>query len=214
MTERSIVNRLREEYFDLLPEVRRIVNRLETEIRFHTRDIQQSLKPYEQLIVKSRIKECQSALDTAQRKGNKEKGEGKVFDPERPGDYSVLSLPDLAGVRVLVFPDRRLTQVNEVLREKFEGWQSKPVRDSKGVTLAHKYYGRLLPDSEALAEYQIVPMLLGLYWEVEHSARYKSDLKGSDKISDLNAKVESALSDFERGIADLLPDDSGLDSEA
>jgi hypothetical protein len=212
VTERAIVHRLREEYFELLPEITRVASRLETEIRFHTLSIQQGLIPPEQLIVKSRIKECESAIDTVRRKGNQGKGEGKVFDPERSSDYSIFNLRDLAGVRVLAFPDRRLTQVDQVLGTHFPSWMPDPVKNANDVLLVHKYHGKFNQESKVFGEYQVVPMLLGLYWEVEHAARYKSTLRGSVKISELNAKVESALSDFERGIANLLPDDSDLDS--
>jgi hypothetical protein len=207
VTEREIVNRLREEYFDILPDVRRIVRELETRIRYYTLSIQQSLKPHEQLLVRSRVKECQSAIDTARRRGNRGRSEGKVFDPERSDDYSILSLPDLAGVRLLVFPDRRLHEVDAVLLENFPAWRSDPILNRDKVELAKKYDGKLDVDRRRIgAEYQVVPMLLGLYWEVEHSARYKSVLKESQKISELNTRVEAALSDFERGIAELLPD--------
>ena len=211
--ERTILDRLRDEYFDLLPTIRRVLNRLETEIRFHTLAIQQRLKSHEQLIVKSRIKECESAVDTVRRKGNHGKGEGKVFDPERPEDYSMLNLPDLAGVRVLVFPDSRLIEVDETLRNHFVHWRYDPVPNSENAPIAHKYIGKLdFAKSQILSEYQVVPMLLGLYWEVEHSARYKSVLKQSQRMSDLSAKVETALSEFEAGIASLLPDNSASDS--
>jgi hypothetical protein len=213
--ENAIVSRLREEYFDLLPEVRRIVSRLETEVRFHTLPIQQRLKPHEQLIVRSRVKDCQSAVQTVRRKGNRGKGEGDVFDPDRPGDYSLLHLPDLAGVRVLVFPDRRLAEADQLLRSHLPDWRYDPILDLDGHVLAHKYDGRFQTNGgNIVAEYQVVPMLLGLYWEVEHSARYKSILRESIKISELSAKVERALSDFERGVADLLPEaaDSDIDS--
>uniref|UniRef100_E6QKF1 RelA/SpoT domain-containing protein n=1 Tax=mine drainage metagenome TaxID=410659 RepID=E6QKF1_9ZZZZ len=213
MTEREIVSRLREEYFDILPAARRAITKIETEIRYHTLEIHQRLKPHEQLLVRARIKECQSAIDSARRRGNRGKSEGKVFDPERSTDYSILSLPDLAGVRVLVFPDRRLGEVDKVLREHFSGWRSDPIMNSEtGVVLAQKYDGKLDVDKDKIsAEYQVVPMLLGLYWEVEHSARYKSVLKESEKMFELNTQVETALSNFEKGIADLLPDNSDLD---
>ena len=59
------------------------------------------------------------------------------------------------------------------------------------------------------AEYQIVPMLLGLFWEVEHSAMYKSELVANSRnMQKRRSEVESALSRFDEGIASLLPDGS------
>jgi hypothetical protein len=69
--------------------------------------------------------------------------------------------------------------------------------------LAPKYSGKC-PDtsSRIQAEYQVVPMLIGLFWEVEHSAIYKPApaLKGkaeSEPMKNLNAGVIDALSRFE-----------------
>jgi len=130
--------------------------------------------------------------------------------PERAGEYSLLSLPYLAGVRVLVFPNNRLAEVDQALRPQFPHWTSKPVRDNEGNPQAPKYFGYCERVSRQIrAEYQIVPMLLGLFWEVEHSAMYKSELVANSRnMQKRRAEVESALSRFEEGIASLLPDGS------
>ena len=99
MDERTVEDRLREEYFDLLPEVRQVTWQIETEIRYHTLSVFHGLAHSEQLIIKSRVKECESALQSLRRRQ-----EGGTFDTDKPDDYSLLHLPDLAGVRVLVFP--------------------------------------------------------------------------------------------------------------
>ncbi len=207
MPERMIEDRLREEYFDLLPDIRRVAWQLEAEIRFRTLPILHDLKPYQQMVVKSRVKECESALKTLRRKQ-----EGGTFDPEKPEDYSVLHLPDLAGVRVLVFPRSRLIQVDEALRTFFADWTSDPVLDDRGDVLAPKYCGHCRDVSRKIqGEYQVVPMLIGLFWEVEHSAIYKPApaLKGkaeSEPMKNLNADVIRALSRFEEGFERLVQD--------
>jgi len=201
MPERTIEDLLRAEYFALLPEIRKVTWQLETEIRFHTLQILHSLNHYEQLIVKSRVKECESAIKALQRRQ-----EGRVFNPDRPGDYSLLSLPDLAGVRALVFPRDRLVDVDRCLNELFAGRAANPVPDETGAALALKYYGYCRGVSDKVrGEYQVVPMLVGLFWEVEHSAMYKPDpsLKGigkSTEMKKLKADVEDALMRFEAGV--------------
>jgi hypothetical protein len=198
MPERTIEDRLREEFFNLLPDIRRVLWQLEAEIRFGTLQILHRLKPYEQLVVKSRVKECESAVKSLRRRQ-----EGGTFDPEKPGHYSLLDLPDLAGVRVLVFPRSRLIEVDDALRTLFTDWISDPVLDDTGAVLAPKYNGHfqdLIPKIQA--EYQVVPMLIGLFWEVEHTAIYKPApaLKGkaeSEPMERLNAGVVRALLDFE-----------------
>ena len=206
MSQRTIEDRLREEYFDFLPEIRRVLWQLEAEIRYHTLPILHSLKSYEQLVVKSRVNECESALKTLRRENHE--NEGRVLDPGKSGTYSILNLPDLAGVRVLVFPNNRLVEVDKTLREHFSGWTSKPVKDDSGVALAPKYYGYCDDVSTKVrAEYQIVPMLIGLFWEVEHSAMYKfREVANSKEMQKHRADVERALARFEAGIETFVED--------
>jgi len=208
MPSRTIEDRLREEYFNLLPEIRRVLWQLETEIRFHTLPILHDLKDPEQLIDKSRVKDCESALNSlVRRRGRRpSEGEGRRFDPETPEEYSLLSLEDLAGVRELVFPNRRLNEVDSALRSNFHEWTYKPIKDDVGDVLAPKYYGCCTQaNSRVRAEYQIVPMLLGLFWEVEHSAMYKfRAVANSKEMKDRRAGVVRALASFERGFEIFL----------
>jgi ppGpp synthetase/RelA/SpoT-type nucleotidyltranferase len=207
--DRAILARLREEYFDLLPDIRRVTSHLEAEIRYHTLPIFHSLAHYEQLIVKSRVKDCESAL-----KSLRLDQEGGTFDPDRPEAYSILHLKDLAGVRVLVFPGTKLSETDSLLRGHFQDWTPKPVIDSDGKQLASKYFGYCTDEMSSLvgkvrAEYQVVPMLLGLFWEVEHSAIYKPSpsllgIARSKEMEALRKGVEDALSEFESGFESLV----------
>lgn len=210
MPERTIEDRLREEYFDLLPEIRRVVWQLETEIRYLTLPILHSLNSYEQLEVRSRVKHCESALNSLRRRV-----EGRTFDPDRAGEYSILNLRDLAGVRVLVFPNRRLVEVDELLRQRFSGWTALPVKDRSGASLAPKYYGFCSGiSSSVMGEYQVVPMLLGLFWDVEHSAMYKPapalmGIAQSKEMKQLRTEVERALLRFESEFDRFVQENSG-----
>jgi ppGpp synthetase/RelA/SpoT-type nucleotidyltranferase len=197
MPERLIEDRLREEYFDLLPEIQRVLWQLEAEIRFHTLPILHDLKKPEQLLVKSRVKDCESAIETLRRIS-----EGRQFDPEQASSYSLLDLPDLAGVRVLVFPDRRLKEIDDALRGRFPDWIAKPIPYVEKTRIVPKYFGYCHNASNNVrGEYQIVPMLLGLFWEVEHSAMYKfRAVANSKEMQERRADVERSLDNFEKGI--------------
>ena len=197
--ERTIEDRLREEYFVLLPEIRRVAEQLEAEVRYHVLPISHGLETYEQLVVKSRIKECESALDALRRRQ-----EGATFDRDRPGLYTLTDLNDLAGIRILVFPRSRLTEIDGALRRytPFSSWNSDPVEDSGELT-ALTYYGYSKASNKVKGEYQIVSMLTGLFWEVEHSAMYKPapSLKGvtrSLQMQERYKEVFRALKEFER----------------
>ncbi|MGA2250047.1 hypothetical protein [Terracidiphilus sp.] len=211
MTEQEkITSRLRQEYLDLLPEIRRVLAQVETEIRFYTLPVLHSLNPYEKLVIQARVKECESAVESL-----RNDQEGKIFDPERGEDYSLRNLPDLAGVRILAFPDSRLIEVDNVLREHFPGWLSKPVQNENGSNLAPKYFGyRNKVSQRVRGEYQIVPMLLGLFWEVEHAAMYKfKPIANSKEMRGLRADVESALFRFEKRFASFVADSMQPSSE-
>lgn len=91
--------------------------------------------------------------------------------------YTLTSLNDLAGVRVLAFPRNRLSEIDFLLRKEFPSWTPDPAKDD-GEVQAFKYYGNCPQASNKVnGEYQVVSMLTGLFWEVEHSAIYKPDAR-------------------------------------
>jgi ppGpp synthetase/RelA/SpoT-type nucleotidyltranferase len=84
MAGRTVEDRLREEYFDLLPDARRVLEELETEVRHVLLPISSRLDRYERLVVTSRIKDCESALEALRRRQ-----EGATFDPDRVQSYTL-----------------------------------------------------------------------------------------------------------------------------
>ncbi len=134
--ERTVEDRLREQYFSLLPEARSVLRELEAEVRHCLLPIAGDLDRYEQLEVTSRIKDCESAVEKL--RGSEE---GVVFDPGK--EYSLESLKDLAGVRVLVFPRSRLLDANREFRKQFPLWVEDhvPADDRGEEPLAFKYFG-------------------------------------------------------------------------
>lgn len=208
MAERTIEDRLREEYFELLPDIRRVVEHLEAKVKYCVLPISRKLDKHEQIVVKSRIKECDSALDALRRHQ-----EGGTFDRTYPDRYSLTDLKDLAGVRVLAFPRSRWKEVDMELRQRFIDWESDPVLSyDKTDTLAFKYYGYCEDASKKVrGEIQIVSMLIGLYWEVEHAAVYKpkpqlrgiaDSLEMKQRDNDVHAALRAFEEEFEKQIRD------------
>lgn len=197
---------MREEYFDLLPDVRRVSDELEAEVRHCLVPRSLRLDKYERLVVTSRVKECESALDSLRRRQ-----EGATFDSGRPELYSLGSLNDLAGVRVLAFPRKRGAEANRELRERFSSWTADPVPgyDESDEPLALKYFGYCRASARIRAKFQVVPMLTALFWEVEHSVIYKPSprLKGvarSLEMQQRTREVFKALKGFEDEFANLI----------
>src|SRR5450631_3668825 len=107
-----------------------------------------------------------------------------TFDPDLPDKYDLTQLKDLAGARVLIFPEGMTERVDAALREEFQGWTADPVLadvSENREILALKYFGACRSRAAVGAEYQIVSMSIGLFWDVEHSAIYKPapELRGA-----------------------------------
>jgi len=208
MLERTIEDRLREEYFELLPDIRRVAEHLEAEVKYYLLPISRQLDMFERLVVTSRIKECESALEALRRRQ-----EGATFDRDRPELYTLSSLNDLAGVRVLAFPRTRLAEIDLEVRKRFSDWNSDPVPGYNETNeLAFKYYGYCDAISKVRGELQIVSMLTGLFWEVEHTTIYKPTpkLKGVARNLEMRKCTEEVLKSiraFEEQFEELIRQD-------
>jgi ppGpp synthetase/RelA/SpoT-type nucleotidyltranferase len=206
---RTIEDRLREEYFDLLPDIRRVAEHLEAEVKYLALPIRRKLDRYEQVVITSRVKDCDSAVDSLRRRQ-----EGRTFDSDLLTLYTLRDLGDMAGVRVLAFPSSRLTEVDEQIRKLFDSWKPDPVpglRDG-GPPLAFKYSGYCEASDRVRGEIQIVPMLVGLFWEVEHSAIYKPSLQlkgvaAHPEMQRCASEVYRALRAFEDRFEALIHDE-------
>jgi Region found in RelA / SpoT proteins len=214
MSERTVEDRLREEYFVLLPEARRVLEELEARVRHSLLPLSSQLEKYERLVVTSRIKDCESALEALRRRQ-----EGATFDLDRSDSYTLTALNDLAGVRVLAFPRSRWVDANRYLRGHWPSWEDDSIHtdDQEKELLAFKYHGHCAVSAKIRAELQIVPMLIGLYWQVEHSTIYKPSpqLKGimhALEMRQCDADVLKALKAFDQAFERLVQRDPLRDS--
>jgi hypothetical protein len=113
-------------------------------------------------------------------------------------------LPDLVGVRVLTFPRRHFESVRRLLSPITDSWTRDHLSglNPTDSAVALKYDGFRNPTDAVKVELQIVSLLVGLFWEVEHAALYKPSprLRGVEKSPGMQSKtaaVLSALRDFE-----------------
>jgi ppGpp synthetase/RelA/SpoT-type nucleotidyltranferase len=205
VSSRTVEDRLRAEYFDLLPDIRRTLLETETRVRRDLLDVSLALERYERVLVTSRIKECDSAVDALRRRQPL-----GLFVAERALEYSITALPDLAAVRVMAFPERRVADAHDALRQTLSGWKADPVpsTDGSSAPLALKYFGKWSPDAHISAEVQIVGLLIGLFWEVEHSAIYKPNpnLHGAVRsyVIQRRDEVLGALQAFEAAFEEAI----------
>jgi hypothetical protein len=68
MSCRTTEDQLRSEYFDLLPHIRRVADELETEVRYLLMPVMRHLESHEKIVVKARVKDCESAIGAIRRR--------------------------------------------------------------------------------------------------------------------------------------------------
>jgi len=201
MSARLVEDHLRAEYVALLPAMQQALLALETEVRYVLLPLTLGLDRYERVLVRARLKDCESAVDALRRRQ-----EGGIFDTDRRDQYTLTSLPDLVGIRVLTFPQRRLEDAHNAIRSlaRLTAWTADHISSEplEGTSIALKYHGHWTAGDLFHAEIQIVSLLIGLFWEVEHSAIYKPtpNLRGVAKsiaMRNRTAAVLAALRDFE-----------------
>lgn len=96
---RQVEDRLRAEYVDLLPSMQRTLTALVTEVNHILLSAVLTLDRYEQILVKGRIKDSESAVNALRRR--QELG---MFDVDHGERFSLTTLPDLVGIRVSPSP--------------------------------------------------------------------------------------------------------------
>jgi ppGpp synthetase/RelA/SpoT-type nucleotidyltranferase len=190
---------LREEYFDLLPDIRRTTEELEAEVRFLLVPVSRKLARHERIVVKSRVKECESAIASLKRRT-----ELWELEDARSIRGSLAFLNDLAGIRILAFPKGRVLEIDNALRARFWDWTADPVPPTPGAanSIALKYHGYCSRPCRVRSEIQLMSMLVGMFWEVEHAALYKpsAPLRGMEvelKMQHRYADVIRTLDEFE-----------------
>jgi ppGpp synthetase/RelA/SpoT-type nucleotidyltranferase len=199
MCARKPEDTLREEYFALLPQIRLVAEELEAEIRALLVPLMRGWESHERVTVKSRIKECESAIAALRRRQ-----ELVELEQTTPSPRSLRMLNDLVGVRILAFPKLRVSAIEEAVRARFCDWIADHVPPAAGtaIPMALKYHGYCKTHCHIRAEIQLMPMLVGLYWEVEHGALYKPGdrlrgLEVSEHMKERNADLIRAMHAFE-----------------
>jgi ppGpp synthetase/RelA/SpoT-type nucleotidyltranferase len=196
MTQRIVEDCLREEYFLLSPQIKRVLHQLQTDVAYLLLPMTLHLKHHERIHVEARAKDCDSAINALRRRE-----EARQFDEDVPTKYTLTNLPDLAALRVLVFPRSQLENVQAIVRTKYADWTSDPVKTGTPPRFrASKYHGFCSTSPVVRAELQIVPMLTGLFWQVEHDAFYKPRdpvLRGAVSKPVIRERTEGVYDAFE-----------------
>lgn len=197
--KRKTEDYLREEYFSLYPQIKSATEILEIEINHALLNKIKKLKSHEKIIVTSRVKECESAIRSLKRRQ-----EASTFDPSKK--YSLTKLKDLVGIRISVFPSNLASKIDLILKRQFKDWHSDPLKLAPNLIFP-KYHSKILKNIHA--EYQVVPLLIDLFWKVEHSTLYKPNpsligAANSLKMQALQSNVYQALQEFDLGFKEFI----------
>lgn len=195
---------LREEYFLLLPDIRRTLMELEARIRHTLIEAMRDLEQHERIEIRSRIKDCERAIDSLRRRQPT-----RAFEASKP--HTLLDLKDLAGARIAVFPRKLMRRIDDLLKNELHSlgqWDDDHIFvEPWPEPLILKYRGILSPNLAIVAEYQIAPLLITYFWEVEHDAIYKPspELRSAEKfMHDQIKNVYRVLTEFEDSFEHLL----------
>jgi hypothetical protein len=82
-----------------------------------------------------------------------------------------------------------------MLRKVFPEWDPDTFQGDPQETLGYKYSGFCRVSKKVRGEYQIVSMLVGLFWEVEHSAIYKPlpEMRGAIRTSSMQERTQEVI---------------------
>ncbi len=193
---------LREEYHKLKPEMVKIMTSLETKVRWYLHDIIFNLKKHQRIEIKIRIKDCESAIASLRKRveGNVEKDFAKS---------KLTDLKDLVGIQIQAFPRQLIPVINKILIDSLPNWSpNHTYSEDKKDIVAHKYYGSINKKFN-ICEIQIVPMLVGLFWEVEHFTYYKPypelvGIKKNLEMQQIIQEVENKLKEFDEVFERIL----------
>ncbi len=202
--EGSIDDRLRREYFKLLPEMEHAKHYVEARVLNLLLPVRDRLRTYERVVTKTRLKDCESAINSLRKRE-----EGGTFNRKQPERYTLRNLPDLVGIRIMAFPLSLIQRVNDIVCADFHDWRIDPIKKSDGrILFAHKYDG--CPQNCSIrTEVQVMSLLTGLFSEVEHDALYKPNPKYKSKLVERGMQeslihVLNALGQFENTFENLV----------
>ncbi|MBX9587126.1 MAG: hypothetical protein K2X50_07685 [Gammaproteobacteria bacterium] len=97
-----------------------------------------------------------------------------------------------------------MTYINELIKKEFSWNMDETFR------YGFQYQGKIKENENIGCEIQIVPMLIGKYWEVEHFVLYKplplyKDIKKDcPEIKELYDKICETLEDFEKKFSEFV----------
>ena len=171
-TQSNIEARLLSEYFQNRPIYEKIVAVASAEIEHKLINLRLRKKPWERIEVVPRVKDFNSAVNKL-----RSHREGNILEPSASLDM----LNDMAGLKIKVFPNAYLGDVENIIKEVFPDAEAdhepKQIDNDYGNVIRLKYFVTLHSEYEINTnfEIQIVPFILDAFMDLEHDIIYKPD---------------------------------------
>ena len=168
---------IQEEYKNLRPALNKLRKKVKKEIRTCLSDFTQSLEPWQRIEIRSRIKECNSAIDSLRKRNF----------------HTLNDLVDLVGIRIVVFPASLAEKVEGVLIDYFKTLVPDHYFYAKNEIAFRKYNGLTDDTTKIKCEIQIMPEILYSLVEVEHDFFYKVPDKNLSNENEFHEIVKRLL---------------------
>ena len=177
------------EYSNKIEKFKKIEEKLYFEVCHFLSDDKYNLNEFQHIEITSRIKSYSSA----------EKKLRNQLELTAHDKSSIFDLDDIIGIRISVFPLTLLRNIEKKLDEKFKSWKKE--KSCHGRYSVYKHRSNY---EKANCEIQLVPMLVGKFWDVEHSVIYKSKLSKNEDLNKSYDVIINALHDYENQVIDVL----------
>lgn len=152
---KKTIARLRKEYDNYLRQAKKLYEYGKREIAHLLSKKLFELEDHEKVKITGRIKTFDKCLIKLTREAG--------YIPE---DASIFSVEDIIGLRIAVFPNSIIRDIQEIIDKEYPSAE----RDHRREPYRLQYYVNIeeLGISNNKVEIQVMPYLLGSYWDVEH----------------------------------------------
>lgn len=165
--DQQFIYNLRSEYDNQINKMNGLLDYYKTEIEYLIRELKLNCKKFEKIEFSSRIKTFESCITKL-----KKKNEANVLTEEA----KLSEVKDLIGIRMLVFPNDYIEVIKRLIMRKHNKFTIEEIDEDKKKEcdfIKFFVYFNIEKFNHILVEIQILPYLLGKYWDIEHSLIYK-----------------------------------------
>ncbi|MBU3955132.1 hypothetical protein KJ633_01590 [bacterium] len=163
--ENNVINLLRGEYDSNKEKYYKLLSHSKTTVKNILKNLIINSKAFEQIEVVGRIKTFERCIAKL-----KKAKEANYLDDE----VKLAEITDIIGIRILTFPNKYIEKIIEIIKKDIVGYKISKEDNKEEIDFYKTYITSTLTGFENIqVEIQILPYLLGKYWDIEHELIYK-----------------------------------------